>query len=64
MSENYIIETPYGAAGLVVRGRRGFVFFSAAREFDVLEGKSFASPQRAAAAAIRESTNRIQHRGQ
>jgi hypothetical protein len=55
MSENYIIETPYGAAGLVVRDRRGFLFFSAAREFDVLEGKSFASPECAAAAATRRA---------
>jgi hypothetical protein len=57
MSENYIIETPRGAAGLVVRDRRGFLFFSAAREFDVLDGRSFASPQHATAAAIRRWRN-------
>ncbi|WP_346347282.1 hypothetical protein [Bradyrhizobium sp. dw_411] len=64
MSDNYIIETHHGAAGLVVRDRLGFVFFSATREFDVLDGKSFASPQHATAAAIRQSTNPVQHQSQ
>ena len=53
MFDHYIIETLHGAAGLVVRDRRGFMFFSATREFDVLDGKTFASPQHATAAAIR-----------
>ena len=64
MSENYIIETLHGAAGLVVRDRRGFMFFSATKQFDAMDGKSFASPQQATAAAIRQSTNSTQHRGQ
>jgi hypothetical protein len=55
VTENYIIETPRGAAGLVIRDRRGFRFFSANREFDALDGKAFANPQSAAAAAIRQA---------
>jgi hypothetical protein len=55
MTENYIIETPHGAAGLVIRDRRGFRFFSANREFDALDGKAFANPQSAAAAAIQQA---------
>lgn len=55
MTENYIIETPHGAAGLVIRDRRGFRFFSANHEFDALEGKAFANPQSAAAAAIQQA---------
>ena len=44
MADNYIIETSQGAAGLVVRSGRGFMFFSAKKEFDVLEGQLFTSP--------------------
>jgi hypothetical protein len=54
MTESYIIETPHGAAGLVIRDRRGFLFFSASRVFDALDGQAFASPRSAAAAAIRQ----------
>jgi hypothetical protein len=52
MTDNYIIETSHGAAGLVVRSGRGFMFFSAKKEFDVLEGQLFTSPARAVKAAI------------
>ena len=64
MSDHYIIETLHGAAGLVVRDRRVFMFFSATREFDVLDEKAFASPQRATAAAIRQSASTNQDRSQ
>jgi hypothetical protein len=58
MINNYIIETPHGAAGLVVRSGRGFMFFSAKKEFDVLEGRLFPNPERAIKAAIRHETKR------
>jgi hypothetical protein len=58
VTDNYIIETPRGAAGLVIRGQGGFLFFSAKREFDVLDGQLFPSPERAAAAAIKQETGR------
>jgi hypothetical protein len=58
MVDNYIIETPRGAAGLVVRSGRGFLFFSAKREFDILDGQLFPNPERAAKAAIRQETKR------
>ena len=37
MVDNYIIETHFGAAGLVVRSGRDFMFFSAKKEFNALE---------------------------
>lgn len=55
MSKNYIIETPRGAAGVVIKDRRGFLFFAASRDFDVLDGKSFATPERAARAANQQA---------
>lgn len=58
MADNYIIETSQGAAGLVVRSGRGFMFFSAKKEFDVLEGQLFTSPARAVKAAIGHETRR------
>lgn len=58
MTDNYIIETSQGAAGLVVRSGRGFMFFSAKKEFDVLEGRLFTSPARAVKAAIGHETKR------
>lgn len=58
MVDNYIIETHYGAAGLVVRSGRHFMFFSAKKEFDVLEGQMFPSPERARKAAIRHEAKR------
>lgn len=58
MTDNYIIETSHGAAGLVVRSGRGFMFFSAKKEFDVLEGRLFTSPERAVKAAIGHETKR------
>lgn len=56
MVDNYIIETHFGAAGLVVRSGRDFMFFSAKKEFNALEGQLFPSPERALKAAIREET--------
>lgn len=58
MVDNYIIETPHGAAGLVVRSGRGFMFFSAKKEFNVLEGQLFPSPECALKAAIQQETKR------
>ena len=62
MTDNYIIETPRGAAGVVVRNRGRFLFFSARKEFDILDGQSFPSPERAAAAAIGRETGRTGYR--
>lgn len=58
MTDNYIIETSHGAVGLVVRSGRGFMFFSAKREFDGMEGRLFTSPARAVKAAIVHETKR------
>jgi hypothetical protein len=54
MVDNYIIETDFGAAGLVVRSGRDFMFFSAKKEFNALEGRLFSSPERAVKAAIQQ----------
>ena len=56
MTDNYIIETSQGAAGLVVRSGRGFMFFSAKKEFDVLEGRLFTS-----SAASRQGCDRTRN---
>ncbi|MBR1223005.1 hypothetical protein JQ557_33750 [Bradyrhizobium sp. U87765 SZCCT0131] len=53
---NYIIETSCGAAGIVIKGRRGFRFFSATQDFSCLDGMIFASPADAAAAARRQAS--------
>ncbi len=52
MSDTYIIETRKGAAGIVVRDGRGFRFFAAARDFNSLDGRLFATPRAAEAAAV------------
>jgi hypothetical protein len=52
MSPTYIIETREGAAGIVVRDGRGFRFFAAACAFHSLDGRLFATPRAAEAAAI------------
>jgi hypothetical protein len=52
MSSTYIIETQKGAAGIVVRDGRGFRFFSAAADCSSLDGRLFATPKAAEAAAI------------
>ena len=52
MVDNYIIETHFGAAGLVVRSGRDFMFVSAKKKFNALEGQLFPSPERALKAAI------------
>lgn len=53
MSNAYIIEVRSAAAGLVVRDRNGFRFFSAAPDFAGLDGRAFRNPQEAEKAAIR-----------
>lgn len=50
MSATYIIETRKGAAGIVVRDGRGFRFF-VRREFNCHDGRLFAAPRAAEAAA-------------
>ncbi len=52
MSPSYIIETRNGAAGIVVRDGRGFRFFAATRAFHSLDGRLFATPRAAEAAAL------------
>jgi hypothetical protein len=52
MSTTYIIETRKGAAGIVVRDGRGFRFFAATRELSGLDGRLFATPRAAEAAAF------------
>lgn len=53
MSNTYIIEVDSESAGIVVRDRAGFRFFSASRRFDSLDGKVFRSARDAERAAIR-----------
>lgn len=55
MSNAYVIEVHSAAAGLVVRERGGFRFFSATRDFAALEGRSFRNPHEAEKAAIRHA---------
>jgi hypothetical protein len=43
MSNTYIIEVGSESAGIVVRDRAGFRFFSASRRFSSLDGKLFRS---------------------
>lgn len=52
MYDTYIIETPKGAAGIVVRDGRGFRFFAATHDFNGLEGRVFGTPKQAEAAAL------------
>jgi hypothetical protein len=52
MSPSYIIETRKGAAGIVVRDGRGFRFFAATRAFFSIDGRLFATPRAAEAAAL------------
>jgi hypothetical protein len=58
MSNAYVIEVRSAAAGLVVRERGGFRFFSATNDFAGLEGRSFRNPQEAEKAAIRHAALR------
>jgi len=51
MSETYIIEVREEAAGIVVRDRGGFRFFSADSEFAALDGLLFRNPRAAELAA-------------
>jgi hypothetical protein len=52
ITETRIIETREGAAGIVVRDGRGFRFFAARRAFHSLDGRLFATPRAAEAAAL------------
>jgi hypothetical protein len=52
MSGAYIIEARRGAAGIVVPDGRGFRFFAAIRELSSLDGRLFATPRAAEAAAF------------
>lgn len=51
MSAAYIVETRDRDAGILVRDGSGYRFFSAGREFNCLDGRLFATPRAAAAAA-------------
>ncbi|OJV04071.1 MULTISPECIES: hypothetical protein [unclassified Nitrobacter] len=51
MSKTYIIEVGSESAGIVVRDRAGFRFFSASRRFSSLDGKLFRSARDAERAA-------------
>jgi hypothetical protein len=53
MSDSYIIEVSSGPAGIVVRDKVGYRFFSASRDFNQLEGRYFASAREAERAASR-----------
>ena len=51
MSDSYIIEVREAAAGIVVRDRGGFRFFSADPNFTALDGCLFRDPRAAETAA-------------
>ncbi|WP_438274356.1 hypothetical protein [Nitrobacter sp.] len=51
MSKTYIIEVGSESAGIVVRDRAGFRFFSASQRFSSLDGKLFRSARDAERAA-------------
>ncbi len=53
MSKTYIIEVGSVSAGIVVRDRAGFRFFSASRPFSSLDGKLFRSARDAERAAMK-----------
>jgi hypothetical protein len=57
MSDTYIIEVASQAAGIVVRGRGGYVFFSATERFNSMEGQLFRSAREAERAARRLAGN-------
>lgn len=53
MSDSYIIEVSSQAAGIVVRDKSRFRFFSASDRFKPLEGQLFRSAREAEQAALR-----------
>ncbi|HMK71570.1 MAG TPA: hypothetical protein VK442_11420 [Xanthobacteraceae bacterium] len=53
MFDTYVIEIDSDAAGLVVRDRGGFRFFSADASFAGLDGRLFCDPRAAEQAVIR-----------
>ena len=60
MSDSYIIEVSSQAAGIVVRGARGFQFFAASHRFNPLEGQIFRNAREAERAARRVATGEWQ----
>jgi hypothetical protein len=52
MSDSYIIEVSSQAAGIVVRDKSRFRFFSASAEFRPLEGQLFRNAREAEQAAL------------
>ena len=58
MSNTYIIEVGSESAGIVVRDRTGFRFFSASRRFIPLDGNVFPSARDAERAAMKFAQQR------
>jgi hypothetical protein len=58
MSNTYIIEVGSESAGIVVRDRAGFRFFSASRRFSSLDGKLFRSAREAERAAKNRASSK------
>jgi hypothetical protein len=52
MSDSYIIEVQSKAAGIVVREKGGFRFFSASEDFNRMDGQYFRSARDAEREAI------------
>jgi hypothetical protein len=53
MSDTYIIEVSSEAAGIVVRDKSGFRFFTASHRFNLLDGRLFRNAREAERAATR-----------
>ncbi|HWL06190.1 MAG TPA: hypothetical protein VNQ99_14870 [Xanthobacteraceae bacterium] len=65
MRNTYLIETPAGPAGILVRENGLFHFCAAGSAFHALEGQIFRHPDEAEKAAIRHVTRRhVKSRGQ
>lgn len=58
MSDSYIIEVKSRPAGIVVRDKDGFRFFSASSDFSRLEGRLFRSARDAEREAIMHASSR------
>ncbi|EAQ35824.1 hypothetical protein NB311A_05388 [Nitrobacter sp. Nb-311A] len=58
MSKTYIIEVGSESAGIVVRDRAGFRFFSASQRFSCLDGKLFRSAREAERAAKNRASSK------
>lgn len=57
MSEGYVIEVADEIVGIIVRqaGERDYRFHSSARQFDKLDGRTYATPSQAQSAAVRHA---------